>query len=280
MKCDAKRIRELERTAFQIRLMGLDMVQTAGSGHLGGAFSMAEILTALYFEKMNIRPRQPDWPDRDRLVLSKGHGTVALYPVLAKRGFFPETELASFRQLDSRLSGHAEMHVPGVDMSTGSLGQGLSVAVGMALSGKMQRRTFYTYAICGDGEIEEGQIWEAAAFAAHYGLDRLIMILDHNGLQLDGWTRDVLNMGDLCAKFQAFGWRAYRVDGHDMTALLDVMTRAQTDSDRPAVIVADTVKGKGVSFMENQVQYHGHVPDNETLNAARAELIDRLQKLV
>ncbi|MCE5344039.1 MAG: transketolase, partial [Eubacteriales bacterium] len=216
MQYDEQTLLRLRDIANRIRLMGLEMVYQSRSGHLGGAFSMAEILAVLYFHTMRIDPQQPHWAQRDRLVLSKGHGTVALYPALSLRGFFPEAELATFRRMDSRLSGHAEIHVPGVDMSTGSLGQGLSAAVGMALSARIHQQDYRTYAICGDGEIEEGQIWEAAMFAAHYKLRCLTLIVDHNRLQLDGPVKDVMDLKDIGAKFTAFGWHTVRVDGHSV----------------------------------------------------------------
>ncbi len=262
-----------------MRLMGLDMAQKAGSGHLGGAFSLAEIMSVLYFDVMNVDPQDPAYPDRDRLVLSKGHATVALYPALALRGFFPIKHLDTFRNINSNLSGHAEMHVPGVDMSTGSLGQGLSTAVGMALAARLNRQNYRVYAITGDGELQEGQIWEAAQFAAHYKVSNLITIVDNNKLQLDGITCEIMNIGDVEAKFAAFGWQTQIVDGHDIAALLDALDAAKAETDKPSVIVANTTKGKDVSFMENNVKYHGNHPDASGFTVAREELKQILKNI-
>lgn len=268
---------DLQAKAAQLRLMGLDMAQKAGSGHLGGAFSLAEIMSVLYFDVMNIDPQNPDRPARDRLVLSKGHATVALYPALALRGFFPIEHLDTFRRMDSDLSGHAEMHVPGVEMSTGSLGQGLSAAVGMALAARLHGQSYQVYAITGDGELQEGQIWEAAQFAAHHTVSNLTAIVDNNRLQLDGATCDIMNIRDVAAKFSAFGWHAQQADGHDVAALLEALDTARAETERPSVIVANTVKGKGVTFMENNVEYHGGHPDAEGFAMARGELERLLQ---
>jgi transketolase len=276
---DLTELNELKRTAMKIRIAGLEAVQAAGSGHIGGAYSITEILTVLYFNKMNIQPENPSWEDRDRFVLSKGHGTVALYPVLAYRGFFDIDHLKTFRKIDSNLSGHAEMkHIPGVDMSTGSLGQGLSAAVGMALSGKAAGKNYYTYAITGDGEIQEGQIWEAAMFSAHYKLDHLIVFVDNNGLQLDGPVKEVMDLGDIADKFASFGWNALSLtDGHDIAAISEAVDAAKRQKGKPTVIVAKTIKGKGVSFMENNVAYHGHTPNEKEFEIAFAELKSQLK---
>jgi transketolase len=276
---DLTEIKELRRTAMKIRIAGLEAVKAAGSGHIGGAFSIAEIMAVLYFNKMNIQPENPGWEERDRFVLSKGHGTVALYPTLAYRGYFPIDHLKTFRKIDSNLSGHAEMkYIPGVDMSTGSLGQGLSAAVGMALSGKTTSKNYYTYAIMGDGEIQEGQIWEAAMFAANYKLNRLIAFVDNNGLQIDGPVAEIMDLGDIAAKFASFGWNTISLpNGHDIAAISEAVDAAQQQKDKPTVIVAKTVKGKGVSFMENNVSYHGHIPNEKEFEIAFAELKSRLQ---
>jgi transketolase len=276
---DLTELNELRRTAMKIRIAGLEAVKAAGSGHIGGAYSITEILTVLYFNKMNIQPENPSWEDRDRFVLSKGHGTVALYPVLAYRGFFDIDHLKTFRKIDSNLSGHAEMkHIPGVDMSTGSLGQGLSAAVGMALSGKATGKNYYTYAITGDGEIQEGQIWEAAMFAAHYKLDHLIVFVDNNGLQLDGPVKEVMDLGNIADKFASFGWNTLSLtDGHEITAISEAVDAAKKQKGKPTVIVAKTVKGKGVSFMENNVAYHGHTPNEKEFEIAFAELKSQLK---
>ncbi len=270
---DNARAVQLKNIAKQLRVTGLKMVEHAHSGHIGGAFSLSEIMAVLYFEKMNIRPGEPRWADRDRFVLSKGHATVALYPALVLRGFFPEALLDTFRRADGELSGHAEMkHVPGVDMSTGSLGQGLSAAVGMALAGKQSARTYTTYAVVGDGEIAEGQIWEACMFAAAKKLDNLVVILDSNKVQLDGTVREVLNSGDLRAKFEAFGFFTQSIDGHDVAQIADAIDAAKACKGRPSMIIANTIKGKGVSFMEGRCAWHGKTPDEAQFSIAFEEL--------
>lgn len=270
---DAKRVPELARTALDLRILGLKMVQRARSGHIGGAFSLSEIMAVLYFEKMNIRPDQPQWEDRDRFVLSKGHATVALYPTLAMRGYFPVERLNTFRRIDGSLSGHAEMrYVSGVDMSTGSLGQGLSTAVGMALAGKQQNKGYYTYAVVGDGEIQEGQIWEALMFAAGHSLDHLIVVLDCNKVQLDGTVAEVLDTGDLAAKFNSFGLHTQSIDGHDISEIAQAVEIAKATAGKPHMIIANTVKGKGVSFMEGKSLWHGKTPNDEQFEAAFKEL--------
>ena len=270
---DSNRIYELNKLAMELRITGLEMVKRARSGHLGGAFSLSEIMAVLYFEKMNIRPEDPKWEDRDRLVLSKGHATVALYPVLSMRGYFPSSLLDTFRRIDGHLSGHAEMRfVPGVDMSTGSLGQGFSAAVGIALAGRQVKKEYYTYAILGDGEIQEGQIWEAAMFSAGQGLDHLIAILDRNGVQLDGTVPEVLDTGDLESKFESFGFHVQTIDGHDVEAIADAIDEAKAQPGKPHMIIANTVKGKGISFMEGQCTWHGKTPNDAEFEAAFDEL--------
>ena len=263
----------LETVAAKGRLLGLDMVYQCASGHLGGSFSAMDILTVLYFETMRVDPAHPDDPDRDRFVLSKGHCTPALYPILAQRGFFPEEDLKLFRSVDGHLSGHAEMHhVRGVDMSTGSLGQGISAAVGMALAGKLDQKDYRVYALLGDGEIEEGQVWEAFMSAAKYHLDNLCAVIDVNGLQIDGPTADVMPTEPLDKKLEAFGWHVLKVDGHDLAAVADAFQQAKGLAGAPTMILAKTVKGKGVSFMENQAGWHGKAPNEEQYQAARQEL--------
>lgn len=265
--------RELELIAARIRKYGLQAVKDANSGHIGGSFSIAEILSVLYFDKMRIDPKDPRNPDRDRLVLSKGHCTPAAYAALAMRGFFPLEDLSTFRKIDSYLSGHMEMNeVPGVDMSTGSLGQGISAAVGMALAGKLDKKDYRVYSLLGDGEIEEGQVWEAFMAAAKYKLDNLCAVIDVNGLQIDGATADVMPTEPLDKKLEAFGWHVIKVDGHDLAALEDAFKLAQDYKGAPTMILAKTVKGKGVSFMENQAGWHGKAPNEEELAAALAEL--------
>ena len=278
MTPDKKRF--LEKTAQQIRITGLKMVEKAHSGHIGGAFSMSELMSVLYFDKMNIRPEEPDWADRDRFVHSKGHCTVALYPTLALRGFFDVSLLDTFRKVDRHLSGHAEMrHVPGVDMSTGSLGQGFSVAVGMAQGAKTAGKDLTVYAILGDGEIQEGQIWEASMYAGARGLDNLIAIVDSNKVQLDGTVKEVLDTGDLQAKWESFGFFVQSIDGHSVEAISDAIDRAKAEKGRPAMILANTVKGKGISFMEGKSEWHGKTPNAEQFRAAFDELYARAAEL-
>ena len=267
------KLRALAVTAARGRLLAVDMVYAAASGHLGGSLSAMDILTTLYFDVMRVDPENPRDPDRDRFVLSKGHCTPGLYPTLAMRGFFPVERLREFRRIDGTLSGHAEMNlVPGVDMSTGSLGQGISAAVGMALAGKMDRRTYRVYTLLGDGEIEEGQVWEAAMAAAKYKLDNLCAVVDVNGLQIDGATADVMPSEPLDKKFEAFNWNVLRVDGHDFQALEEAFSAAAACKGRPTVLLARTVKGRGVSFMEGDYGWHGKAPNDEQYAAARAEL--------
>jgi transketolase len=270
---DKQRIKELRLIAQDLRITGLKMVQGAHSGHIGGAFSLSEIMASLYFEKMNINPKEPDWEDRDRLVLSKGHATVALYPALATRGFFPIQELDSFRKIDGHLSGHAEMnYVPGVDMSTGSLGQGFSAALGMALAAKQLKKSYTTYAILGDGEIQEGQIWEASMYAGSHGLDNLVVILDNNKVQLDGTVHQIMDTGDITAKFSSFGFHVISIDGHDIEAICDAIDQAKGIKEKPALINANTIKGKGISFMEGKSEWHGKTPNDEQFARAFEEL--------
>lgn len=270
MKTD---LRTLETVAAKGRLLGLDMVYHCASGHLGGSFSAMDILTVLYFDVMKVDPQNPTDPDRDRFVLSKGHCTPALYPILAQRGYFPEEDLNLFRSIDGHLSGHAEMHhVKGVDMSTGSLGQGISAAVGMALAGKMDRKDYRVYAVLGDGEVEEGQVWEAFMSAAKYQLDNLCAVIDVNGLQIDGKTADVMPTEPLDQKLEAFGWHVLPVDGHDFAALEAAFAQAAQVKGKPTMLLAKTVKGKGVSFMENQAGWHGKAPNAEQYEKARQEL--------
>ena len=266
-------LRTLEAVSAKGRLLGLDMVYNCASGHLGGSFSAMDILTTLYFEAMRVDPKAPQDPDRDRFVLSKGHCTPALYPILAQRGYFPEEDLKLFRSVEGHLSGHAEMHhVKGVDMSTGSLGQGISTAVGMALAGKMDQKDYRVYTVLGDGEIEEGQVWEAFMSAAKYRLDNLCAVIDVNGLQIDGRTADVMPTEPLDQKLTSFGWNVIPVDGHDFAALADAFAQASAFAGAPTALLAKTIKGKGVSFMENEAGWHGKAPNAEQYETARAEL--------
>ena len=276
-KCNSKQLAIL---AAKARLLGLDAVHTAASGHIGGSLSAIDAITTLYFGVMNVDPDHPQDPDRDRFVLSKGHCTPALYPVLALRGYFPVEDLKLFRSIKGHYSGHAEMrHVKGVDMSTGSLGQGISAAVGMALGGKLSKKNYRVYAVLGDGEIAEGQVWEAAMSAAKYGLDNLCAMVDVNGLQIDGATRDVMPSEPLDKKFEAFNWNVIHVDGHDYDALLQAFADAAACKGKPTVLLLKTTKGKGVSFMENNAGWHGKAPNDEQYAQAKAELEAKLAEL-
>jgi transketolase len=263
---------ELQKIATKIRLGILEEIYSASSGHPGGSLSIADILTYLFFEKMNIDPKNPKMADRDRLVLSKGHTAPALYATLANRGYFDTALLKTFRNKDSILQGHPDMkHIPGVDMSSGSLGQGISAACGMALSAKLDKKDYKVYTILGDGEIEEGQVWEAAMFAAHYGLNNLCAFIDFNGLQIDGDVTKVMNPTPIDAKFEAFGWNVAVINGHDLDEIEKAVAEAEK-SDKPFAIIAKCVKGKGVSFMENEAGWHGNAPNTEQYEQAKAEL--------
>ena len=272
--------RTLELTAAKGRRLGMEMVFRAASGHIGGSFSAMDILTELYFEEMRIDPAAPRAPGRDRFVLSKGHCTPALYSILALRGYFPEKDLELFRSIKGHMSGHPDMaHVPGVDMSTGSLGQGISAAVGMAIAGKLDGAPYRVYALLGDGEVEEGEVWEAAMSAAKYGLDNLCAIVDVNGLQIDGRTADVMPSEPLDRKFAAFNWHVITVDGHDFDALRAAFAEARQVKAQPTVLIPKTVKGKGVSFMENDAGWHGKAPNAEQYEKAMAELDAAVKRL-
>ena len=266
-------LKKLQKIAAEIRLGALEGVHAASSGHPGGSLSIAEIVAYLYFKEMNIRPEDPRWADRDRFVLSKGHTAPALYAALALKGFFPRAELAKLRQVESFLQGHPDMKIiPGVDMSTGSLGLGISAACGMALAAKVDKKKYRVYTIVGDGESEEGQVWEAAMFAAHYKLDNLCVILDWNGLQIDGPVAEVMNPTPHDTKFEAFGFHVISVDAHDLEALEKAFEEAKTVKGKPTAIIAKSVKGKGVSYMENQVGWHGSAPKDEQYEQAVAEI--------
>lgn len=271
--------KQLEITACKVRKGILTGVFNAKSGHPGGSLSIADTLTYLYFNKMNVDANNPDKADRDRLVLSKGHTAPALYSVLANKGFFPLDELKSLRHIGALLQGHPCIHIPGVDMSSGSLGQGISVAAGMALSGKISNENYKVYTVLGDGEIEEGQVWEAAMFASHYKLDNLIAIVDNNGLQIDGPIDQVMSPYPITDKFAAFGWHVIEADAHDFDSLDKAFTEADSISGKPVVIVQKSIKGKGVSFMENQVSWHGSAPNAEQYEQAMAELDAKLKDL-
>jgi len=249
------------------------MVGAASSGHPGGSLSAADIVTVLYFNEMNIRPDDPKWPDRDRFVLSKGHAAPVLYAALAEAGYFPVEELITLRRIDSHLQGHPSLRsTPGVEMSTGSLGQGLSAACGMAIAAKLDGAAWRVYALLGDGELEEGQIWEAAMTAAHRRLDNLTVFVDWNGLQIDGPVAEIKSVERIGDRFAAFGWHVVEIDGHDIPAVMAALAEARRTKGRPTVVVARTVKGKGVSFMENQVGWHGTAPKADQVQAALAEL--------
>ena len=272
--------KQLEIAATKVRMGVIEGVYNAKAGHPGGSLSVADTLTYLYMNRMNVDPANPEMADRDRLVLSKGHTAPALYACLAHRGFFPVEELKTLRKIDSRLQGHpVKGKVPGVDMSTGSLGQGISAACGMALSGKISSDTYKVYAVLGDGEIQEGQVWEAAMFAAHYQLDNLVAVVDNNGLQIDGKIGDVMSPYPIDEKFAAFGWHVICINGHDFDEIEKAFNEAETVLNKPTVIIQRSTKGKGVSFMENQCGWHGKAPNAEEYAKAMEELNARLAEL-
>ena len=272
--------KELELRAARGRLLALEMVYRAASGHIGGSLSAMDALTELYFEELRVDPANPQDPERDRFVMSKGHCTPALYAVLALRGYFPQKQLELFRSIDGHMSGHPDMvNVPGVDMSPGSLGQGLACAGGMALAGKIDGKGYRVYALLGDGEIEEGEIWEAAMAIHKYKLDNLCGIVDVNGLQIDGATADVMPSEPLDAKFAAFGWHVIKADGHDFDSLRAALKQARETHGQPSVILMKTTKGKGVSYMENNAGWHGKAPNAEQYEQAHAELSAAIEKL-
>ncbi|MBN1593684.1 MAG: transketolase [Candidatus Coatesbacteria bacterium] len=268
---EQKRLYDL---AKKVRVLILNMLTNAGSGHTGGSLSVVEILTYLYYSKMKHRPNEPTWPERDRLVLSKGHAAPCLYVLLSLNGYFPQEELFKLRRIDGSLQGHPDFkRTPGVDASTGSLGQGLSVANGIALGLRLSGRDSRVYAVLGDGELQEGQVWEAAMSAAHYKLSKVLAFVDANGLQIDGRVEDIMNIEPIVDKWRAFGWNAQEIDGHDFQEIDNAVKRAQvSDNGRPNVIVARTTKGKGISFMENNVRYHGVAPTMDELRRAMQEI--------
>lgn len=277
---DATTKRELQKIACRIRMGVIEGTFCAKSGHPGGSLSIAEDLAYLYWKEMRVDPKNPGWEDRDRLVLSKGHCAPALYAALALKGYFPWDELKSLRHTGALLQGHPDMkHIPGVDMSTGSLGQGISAACGMALAAKIDGKDSRVYAILGDGEIEEGQVWEAAMFAAHYKLDNLCAIVDNNNLQIDGTVEEVMSPYPITDKFAAFGWNVITIDAHDFDQIEAAMNAAKAVKGKPTVLVQKSVKGKGVSFMENQVSWHGAAPNAEQYATAMAELNAALAEL-
>lgn len=259
----------IQETCTEIRKDIVRMITESASGHPGGSLSAVEILTTLYFHEMNVDPKNPENIDRDRFVLSKGHAAPVLYATLSQKGFFPKENLLTLRKLHSILQGHPNMeYVPGIDMSTGSLGQGISTAVGMALAGKIDKKDYRVYCVLGDGELEEGQVWEAAMSAAHYKLNNLLAIVDFNGLQIDGDITKVMNPTPIDKKFEAFGWNVLMADGHNIDELINCYAKAKTVTDKPTLIVAKTVKGKGVPFMENQAAWHGTAPTKEQCEEA------------
>lgn len=267
----------LKKKSNETRRLIIETVHHAGAGHVGGPMSATDLLVSLYFDVMNIRENEPDWKNRDRFILSKGHSAIALYAVLALRGYFPVEEMKTFDSIDSRLQGHPDMTIlPGIDMSTGSLGQGISAAVGMALAAKLSGEDYYTYCMIGDGESQEGQVWEAADTASKYELDNLIVILDYNKLQQYGWTRSDNNreipITSPQTRFEAFGWNVIEMDGHDYEAIIEACKEAKKVKGKPTVLVAHTVKGKGISFMENDYLWHSRVPTDEELENGIKEL--------
>lgn len=266
-------IEELKAMAKVIRKDIVMMLTESASGHPGGSLSSADIMTALYFHEMNVDIKNPQDPNRDRFVLSKGHAAPVLYSALARKGFFDPAELKTLRKFGSNLQGHPNMNdVPGIDMSTGSLGQGISAAVGMALAGKIDNKSYRVYSILGDGELEEGQVWEAAMAASHYKLGNLTAFVDFNGLQIDGKVEDVMNSTPVAEKFEAFGWNVISVDGHDIEAIINAIEEAKKVTEKPTMIVCKTIKGKGVSFMEDKAEWHGAAPSKEQCEIALKEI--------
>lgn len=264
---------QLKEIATQIRKDIIEAVHAAGSGHPGGSLSAADILAVLYFHKMKIDPKNPKWEERDKFVLSKGHAAPVLYAALAEKGYFPKEELLKLRHTGAMLQGHPEMKgIPGVEMSTGSLGQGFSAAIGMALAARLDKKSNRIYTLLGDGEVQEGIVWEAAMAASHYKLDNLTAILDFNGLQIDGHNDEVMSIHPIHEKWESFGWHVLTIDGHNMEEIIDALEKAETIKQKPTMIIAKTIKGKGVSFMENQVGWHGNAPKKEEAQQALKEL--------
>ncbi|HCW54464.1 MAG TPA: transketolase [Clostridium sp.] len=264
---------ELENISKLMRKDIVTMLTESASGHPGGSLSIVDIMSVLFFEEMNINPSNPKDPNRDRFVLSKGHAAPALYSALARKGYFEVEELMTLRKTGSRLQGHPNMNdIPGIDMSTGSLGQGISAAVGMALAGKLDKKDYRVYTILGDGELEEGQVWEAAMSAAHYNLDNLTAFVDNNGLQIDGDIKDVMNPAPIDKKFEAFGWNVLKINGHNYDEIRNAIEEAKNTKGQPTVIVCSTIKGKGVSFMENNAGWHGNAPNKEQCEQALKEI--------
>jgi transketolase len=265
-------IKELEAKAKEVRRLIVQMLCEAGSGHPGGSLSSADLITALFFAVMRHNPKEPQWPERDRFHMSKGHCCPLWYAVLAETGYFSRKELLTLRKLGSMLQGHPDRRVPGVDVASGSLGQGLSVALGMSLASRIDKKDYRVYVLLGDGEIQEGNIWEAAMAASHYRVDNLCAILDYNGFQIDGRTKDIMELEPLAAKWKAFGWHTIEINGHNMKEILAAYDKARSVKGKPTVIIAHTIKGKGVSFMENVVDFHGRAPTKEETAQALKEL--------
>jgi transketolase len=266
-------IKELQDLAKKIRRDIVTMIGTAGSGHPGGSLSAVEMLITLYFKVLRHNPTDPHWSDRDRFILSKGHAAPVLYATLSACGYLPEEELCTIRKIDSRLQGHPECDLtPGVEMSAGALGVGLSFSVGVTLAGRLDKKDYRTYVLLGDGECDEGQVWEAAMAAAHFKLDKLTAIIDHNGIQIDGWNKDIMNIEPLAQKWQSFGWNTIEIDGHDIAQVIEALEKAKKVTGKPTMIIARTIKGKGVSFMENNPDFHGKAPNAEELKIALKEL--------
>ncbi len=277
---EQQKMTELKKISANIKLGALEAVYSASSGHPGGSLSISDILAYLYFAEMKINPADPKWEERDRLVLSKGHCAPALYAVLAEKGYIPKEDLKTFRQADSYLQGHPDMKgTPGVEMTTGSLGLGFSAACGMALSSKITNKGYRVYSILGDGEVEEGQVWEAAMFASHYKLDKLCIFVDFNGLQIDGPVAEVIGPAPIDEKFAAFGWNVININGHDFCEIEAAVEAAKACSGKPTAIICKTTKGKGVSFMENNVKWHGSAPNKEQYEKAVLEIQEAVAAL-
>lgn len=273
MPLNPDKLKELKEIARTLRQDILKMLTRAGSGHPGGSLSAVELVASLYFHHMRYDPGNPSWPERDRFILSKGHAAPVLYATLARAGYFPVAELDTLRTLNSRLQGHPDMlKLPGIDISTGSLGQGLSAGNGMALAGKLDGKDYRVYVLVGCGEIQEGQVWEAAMAAAHYKLDNLCALMDYNKIQIDGYNPEVMSIEPVVDKWRAFGWQVIELNGHDFPSIIEALEAARTIKGKPTALIAHTTKGKGVSFMEGKVKYHGTAPTNEELEKALAEL--------
>ncbi len=272
--------KEIKLKANEIRTLAIKMIYNAQSGHPGGSLSASDILSVLYFKVLNVDPKNPEWSKRDRFVMSKGHASAAYYASLALKGYFPINDLFTFRKLGSILQGHPTIHVPGVDMTTGSLGQGFSTAIGMAIAGKLDKADYNIYVLIGDGEMDEGIVWEAMINAPHNNLDNLIAILDRNKYQLDGSTENILPLGDIESKIKAFGWEVQSINGHDIEEIYNAIKISQNKNGKPKMIVANTVKGKGVSFMENTHEFHGKAPNKEQYEKAIKELETEREKIL